>query len=324
MIDADKAISPKIVVLDGYTLNPGDLSWDKIKALGNTHIYEHSALEQVVERAKEAEVILVNKVLITAAIMRQLPQLKCICVTATGTNNVDLEFAAQQQIQVYNAVGYGSPSVAQHVFALMLAITNKVSEHNQTVQEGKWTQNRDFSYWLHSIPELNGKIMGIYGFGRIGQQVGSIAEAFGMKVIANHKHPKRDARPGVEFVDLPTLFKKSDFISLHAPLNKNNEQIVNKQLLEKMKPHAILINTGRGGLINELDLKTALAHNQIGGAALDVLSKEPPPSNHLLLGVKNCIITPHMAWASIEARQRLMEITIENIKNYLDQKKSQA
>jgi len=308
---------PKIVVLDGYTLNPGDLSWNRVKALGPTIVYEHSKAEAVVERSKEAGILLVNKVKLTKAIIGQLPQLKCICVTATGYNNVDLEASRARNIPVCNAVGYSTPSVAQHVFALLLELTNRVGDHNKSVQEGEWSAYRDFSYTLQSIPELEGSTLGIYGFGRIGQKVAEIAQAFGMNILATHKHPERDARPGVEFVPLMQLFEKSDVLTLHAPLSDENRGTVNKELLTRMKPHAILINTGRGGLINEADLKIVLMEKKIFGAALDVLSSEPPPENHPLMGLDNCLITPHLAWASRPARERLMEITVHNIKAFL-------
>ncbi len=306
-----------IVVLDGYTLNPGDLSWDRLEALGSVQIYDHSDESEIVPRAKKADIILANKVDITAEIITALPRLKCICVTATGINNIDLTAAEKRNISVFNASGYGTSSVAQHVFALLLEMTNRVYEHHHSVQNGDWSGQRDFSYWLHSIPELNDKIMGIYGLGRIGQKVADIATAFGMKVIAHHKHSQRDARPNVSFVDLQTLFAQSDVISLHAPLNKDNEGIVDQNLLKHMKPTAYLINTGRGGLINDKDLKVYLEEKRIAGAALDVLDEEPPPSRHILMGLDNCLITPHMAWATRAARQRLMEITVENVATFL-------
>jgi glycerate dehydrogenase len=308
---------PEIVVLDGYTLNPGDLSWNKLKAIGHVTVYEHTREEEILDRAREAEIVLVNKVPMRAATLVQLPKLRCICLLATGYNNIDLQAAGEQGIAVCNAVGYGSASVAQHVFALLLALTHRIAEHNQSVQQGKWSDHRDFSYWLQTIPELKGSTFGIYGFGKIGQQVATIAQAFGMKILATHKHSKRDKRPGIEFVPIEELFAQSDVVSLHAPLTKENEGIINKALLQKMKPSSILINTGRGGLINEEDLAAALKEKVLFGAALDVLSKEPPPKDHPLFGLDNCIITPHMAWAAREARERLLDITVENISAYL-------
>ncbi|MEN0005066.1 MAG: D-2-hydroxyacid dehydrogenase [Bacteroidota bacterium] len=309
--------SPQIVVLDSYTLNPGDLSWEALRAFGPTIIYEHSTPDEIVPRAKEATILLVNKVEMDATKLRQLPNLQLIAVTATGYNNIDLVAAAEQGVVVCNAVGYGTGSVAQHVFALLLELTNRVGAHSASVHQGDWSKQRDFMYTLHPIEELVGKTMGIYGFGRIGQAVGRIAQAFGMEVIAHHKHPERDAQPGVRFVDLPSLFRESDVLSLHAPLTTQNAGIINASNLALMKPSAYLINTGRGGLVEELALKAALESGQLAGAGLDVLSSEPPPTDHPLYGVPNCIITPHNAWASRAARQRLLDIVLENIASFL-------
>lgn len=309
---------PNIVVLDGFTLNPGDLSWDVLQGLGNVTIYEHSSKTEALARAKEAQIILTNKTVIDEAMLAQLPKLKCICLLSTGFNVIDIEAAKKRQLPVCNAVGYGSNSVAQHVFALLLELTNQVGAHHQSVQNGDWSKHRDFSYSIRPIMGLVNKTLGIYGFGKIGQKVGSIAQAFGMRIIAHHKHPKRDARPGVAFVSLDTLFRESDVLTLHAPLNAQNKGIINTANLAKMKPSAFLINTGRGGLIQEADLKNALEKELIAGAALDVLSVEPPPIDHILFGVKNCLLTPHNAWASREARQKLLDIVIENIKAFLD------
>ena len=310
--------SPKIVVLDGYTLNPGDLSWEPLHAIGQVKIYEHSTYEESRERAEDSDIILSNKAIIDKALIEQLLKLKCICVLATGFNNIDIEAARKRQIAVCNAVGYGSDSVAQHVFALLLELTNKVGPHNESVQQGEWARSRDFSYSLSPIQGLAGKTFGILGFGKIGQKVGEIARGFGMKVISSHRHPERDARPWVEFVGLETLFSKSDVLSLHAPLTEETHEIINKKNLKRMKKSAFLINTGRGGLVNEAELKTALEEETLAGAGLDVLSKEPPPVDHILYNTKNCIITPHNAWANRDARQQLLEITIENIKAFLE------
>ncbi len=308
---------PQIVVLDGRTLNPGDLSWNKLKALGHLTVYEHSPAEEIVRRAKDAEVILANKAVLDGERLGQLPRLQCICVTATGYNNIDLEAARMRGIPVCNAVGYGTDSVAQHVFALLLALTNRAEAHHESVQQGQWGRAEDFCYTLTAIPELAGKTMGIYGFGRIGQRVAEIARAFGMAVVATHRHPERDARPGVEFVPLETLFERSDVISLHAPLTEENKGIVNGPLLARMKPSAYLINTGRGGLIDEPALRLALQSAQLAGAGLDVLSIEPPKQGNTLLDAPNILITPHMAWAARGARQRLLDITVENVKAFL-------
>ncbi|MEZ4990624.1 MAG: D-2-hydroxyacid dehydrogenase [Saprospiraceae bacterium] len=308
---------PRIVVLDGYTLNPGDLSWDKLRSLGNTTIYDRSRPEEVVDRAKDAQIVIANKQKLSRETLAALPHLRCISVTATGYNNVDIEAAKERGIRVCNVTGYGTTAVAQHVFAMILNFLNQVAAHHQDVLAGGWSEKEDFAYTLSPITELEGKTLGIYGFGRIGQQVGHLGQAFGMEVIATHKHPQRDAKPWVRFVDLDELFRQSDFLSLHAPLTSENEGIVNKEHLAQMKPTAYIINTGRGGLINEPDLKAALESDQLAGAGLDVLSQEPPPRDHLLFGVKNCVITPHNAWASREARERLMEQTVENVAAFM-------
>lgn len=317
MATQDTPKRPKIVVLDGHTLNPGDLSWNKLKVLGQASIYEHSTPEQIPERAEDADIILVNKAVIDARQLSRLPALKCICVTASGYNNIDVDKAAERNIPVCNAVGYGTDSVAQHVFALLLELTNKVQSHHESVIDGEWGRSRDFCYTLGAIPELAGRVMGIYGFGRIGQRVAAIAQAFGMEVLSTHKHPERDARPGVTFVPIETLFERSDVISLHAPLTEENAGIVNAGLLSRMKRTAYLINTGRGGLIDEAALRLALQSAQLSGAALDVLSEEPPRKGNTLFGAPNCLITPHMAWATREARQRLLDISVENVKAFL-------
>jgi len=308
---------PNIVVLDGYTLNPGDLSWRRLESLGHLTRYDYTPAENIIERAGSATILIVNKAVIDAEVLSQLPLLQCIIVSATGYNNVDIAAARQRNIPVCNAVGYGSDSVAQHVFALLLEWQNRVSTYRQSVQAGDWARSRDFCYYLHTTHELAAQTIGIYGFGRIGQKVALIAQAFGMNVLACHKHPERDAMSDVSFVDVETLFAQSDVVSLHAPLSADNEGFVNQALLGKMKPHALLINTGRGGLIHEADLRKALLAKTIGGAALDVLSQEPPPADHPLMGLENCWITPHIAWASAEARARLMDITVENVQAFL-------
>ncbi|MFT5165969.1 MAG: glycerate dehydrogenase [Saprospiraceae bacterium] len=308
----------KIIVLDGNTLNPGDLDWQVIKNFGETTIYDRTVAEQTVERAIDADIILVNKHPLTAVMLKQLPGLKCICVTATGYNNVDVDFAKSKNIPVCNVLGYSTASVAQHVFSMILNFTNNPQDHNHSVQEGQWQKSKDFSFHLSPFHELARKTLGIYGFGRIGQKVAEIAQAFEMKVIVTHKHPVKDRQAGVQFVHIEELFQESDFISLHAPLTLDNVGIVNKKLLQTMKQSAYLINTARGSLINDIDLREALENKQMAGAGLDVLSTEPPSSEHPLLGVKNCIITPHMSWATVESRKRLLVSTAENIKAFLD------
>lgn len=309
--------TPTIVVLDGYTLNPGDLDWQPLRDLGNTQIYERSPANEVLARAKDADVILVNKIILSEEILAQLPNLKYIGVLATGYNNIDVKAAKSRNIPVCNVVGYASNSAAQHVFALLLELTNQVSRHHQSVLNGDWGECPDFSYTLQPIIGLVNKTIGIYGFGKIGQKVAEIALAFGMKVIAHHKHPKRDARPHVEFVGLEDMFVKSDILTLHAPLSKDNAGIINQKHLALMKSSAFFINTGRGGLVNEVDLKRALEEGRIAGAGLDVLSVEPPVNSNILIGVKNCIITPHQAWASKEARQKLLDEVVANVEAFL-------
>ncbi len=307
----------KITVLDGYTLNPGDLSWAEIEKLGATKIFDRTEAELTIKRSFDSDILVVNKQIIDKAILANLPNLKCICVTATGYNNVDIKAASKRNIPVCNVSGYGSSSVAQHVFALILELLNHVGKYNNSVKNGEWSKVTDFTYYLSPIIGLAGKTLGIYGFGKIGQKVADIALAFDMKVIATHKHPSRDARKGVKFVSLERLFSESNIVTLHAPLNPENEQIVSAKLLKKMKPTAFLINTGRGGLINESDLKVALENKWLAGAGLDVLQKEPPPTNHPLFGIENCIITPHMAWANIDSRSNLLSLTAKNIKAFL-------
>ncbi len=308
----------KIVALDGYTLNPGDLSWEGIENLGSVSIYERTKPEETIERAKDATILLVNKHPLDAQTIDQIPNLKCICVLATGFNNIDIEHARSKSIPVCNVVGYSTASVAQHVFSFILNFVNLPKDHNDSIQKGEWSKNPDFSYQLSPTMELARKTIGIYGFGRIGQKVAEVAQAFGMNVLVTHKHPARDRRAGVQFVVLEELLQESDFVSLHAPLNVDNVGIINASLLKKMKPTAYLINTARGPLINEIDLKEALETGIIAGAGLDVLSKEPPAADHPLYGLKNCIITPHIAWATFESRKRLLQGTIENIKAFIN------
>jgi glycerate dehydrogenase len=308
---------PNICVLDGYTLNPGDLSWDALRQLGEVALYDRSSPEEIIERAQNADIILANKVVISAEAMAQLPNLKCICVTATGYNNINLTAARSQKITVCNVVGYGTESVAQHVFALLLELTNNVALHNASVQKGDWSAQPDFCYWKKPILELSGRTMGIYGFGRIGQKVAGIAMALGMRVISTHRHPERDALVGVTFVPLEQLFSASDVILLTVPLTDKTRGIVSAKLLNTMKPDAYLINTGRGELVNEMDLRAVLLEGKIAGVGLDVLDGEPPRVDHPLFGLPNCLITPHHAWATIQARERMMQITLTNVKAFL-------
>jgi len=308
----------KIVVLDGFTLSQNDLSWEKLEALGEVDIYPRTAPDDFLARAKNADILVVNKYPLDKTTIAQLPKLKYICVSATGYNNTDVKAATERNIPVSNVVGYGSPSVAQHVFAMILHFTNGITQHHQSVQNGDWSRCPDFCYTLFPMIELQGKTIGIYGFGKIGQQVAVLAQAFGMRVLAHHKHPERDAREGVEFVSFDTMTEQSDFITFHAPLTKQNYEIASADFFDKMKKNAYLINTGRGALIHENDLRIALEIGEIAGAALDVLAIEPPVEDNVLFGVKNCIITPHQAWASRESRARLLHEVVNNVKAFLD------
>ena len=302
----------KIVVLDGYTLNPGDLSWDGLRALGECEIFERSATAEVVRRLHAADATLTNKVPITAEMMDSLSGLKYIGVTATGFNIVDVQRAKERGITVTNVPSYGTDSVAQATFALLLELTNRVGHHAQSVREGRWSRCPDFSFWDYPLVELSGLTLGIVGYGRIGQQVGRIAQAFGMKVVAT-QHRHKPADPGVRIVDLETLLRESDVVSLHCPLTPDTKGLINSDRIRLMKPGALLLNTSRGPLVVEKDLAEALHARRIAGAGLDVLTVEPPVEGSLLFNVPNCYITPHQAWATRAARQRLMEISVANL-----------
>ncbi|MBE9465474.1 D-2-hydroxyacid dehydrogenase [Dyadobacter subterraneus] len=305
-----------IVILDGYTLNPGDLDWAPISNLGNTTIYDRSTADEIVERAKDADVVLVNKVILNDTLLSQLPKLKYIGVCATGYNNIDIVSTKKHGIIVTNVKAYGPASVAQHTFALLLALVNRIETHSQSVFQGEWSASADFAYWKTPLVELSGKTMGLIGLGDIGSQVAGIALAFGMKVIAYRKNPGQTNNPDIEMVSLEELFKNSDVISLHCPLTDETKNIINKNSLSSMKPGSYLLNTGRGPLINEEDLAKALADKTIAGAGLDVLSTEPPVSSNPLLSAPNCVITPHIAWASFESRKRLLQMVADNLKSF--------
>jgi glycerate dehydrogenase len=305
----------KIVVTDGYTLNPGDLSWKQIEEMGELTVYDRTKPDEIVERCKDAVIVLTNKVPFNNATLAQLPNLKLIGVTATGYNIIDVQAAAKKGIIVSNVPAYGTDSVAQHTFALLLELTNQVGKHAASVAAGGWVKSPDFSYQLSPVTELTGKTMGIVGWGNIGQQTARIAQAFGMKLL--YYTPSKKENAFASWASLPELFAKSDFISLHCPLKPENTGFVNKELIAKMKSSACIINTSRGPLINEQDLADALNANQIAGAGLDVLSNEPPSADNPLLSAKNCIITPHNAWISKEARQRVMNVTIDNVAGFL-------
>jgi len=291
----------KIVILDGYTINPGDLNWNGIKDLGECLIYDYTPPETTVERSKKAEAILTSKVIFNKEVIEQLPALKYIGVLATGYNVIDTEVTKQAGITVTNIPAYSTESVAQMVFSHILHFVQNISVHSESVKRGDWAESIHFSYHLTPQIELAGKTLGIIGFGQIGEAVAKIGLAFGMKVIYNNRSKKRTSLKAFQ-VDLDTLFMKSDFISINCPLTEDNKEFINSSAINKMKAGAFLINTGRGQLINERDLADALNEGRIAGAGLDVLSTEPPKSDNPLIHAKNCWITPHIAWATFEAR----------------------
>lgn len=310
----------KIVVLDGYALNPGDLSWEGLKNLGDCLIFDRTKPEEVFSRINDAEVIITNKVLIDKHLIDELPMLQYIGVTATGYNVVDVLAASQRGIVVTNIPAYSTNSVAQLVFSHILNVTNRVELHSNSVKANEWTSNPDFAYWKTPQMELSGKTLGIIGFGQIGRKVAEIAKAMGMKIIFQNRSQKAEIPEGMNQKSLSEVFTESDFISLNCPLTTENKEFVNMNLILTMKATAVLINTGRGGLVNEADLAEALNAGRIAAACLDVLSTEPPRSENPLIAAKNCFITPHIAWATIEARQRLMNITVDNLRSYLSGK----
>lgn len=304
----------KLVITDGYSLNPGDLSWEKFRALGEVIYFDRTSPEEIAERCHDADVIITNKTPISADTIQTATRLKMIAVTATGYNIVDIDAAKKKNVVVCNVPEYGTFSVAQHTFALILELTNHVGLHADSVKEGAWNKSLDFSYAKTPLIELKDKVLGIVGLGKIGKQTMPMAQALGMKVIYfGGSDPSGIAKS----VTLEDLFKTSDIVSLHCPLKHDNQGFVNKNLLSQMKPSSFLINTSRGQLINEEDLAFALKNGKLAAAALDVLSKEPPPSNHPLLNISNCLITPHNAWLSYEARQRIMNTTYDNINAFL-------
>lgn len=307
----------EIVILDSYTLNPGDLSWESIQQFGETIIYSRTPSQLVLERCKGATIILTNKVVMSREILEQLPQLKFIAVTATGYNVVDTIAAKEFGIPVSNVAGYGAIAVAQHVFALLLELTNQVGLHSTGVKQGEWVNAADWCYWKQPLIELAGLKMGIVGMGQIGLRVAKLAEAFGMTVVYHSRKPKDLP---YQFVNLDSLFATSDVISFHCPLTEKTDQLLSKQRLQQMKSTAFVINTGRGALVDETALANALAQQEIAGAAVDVLSSEPPLADNPLLNAPNCLITPHQAWGSQSARQRLMNILAENIRCFIDGK----
>ncbi len=306
-----------LVVLDGYTTNPGDCSWDPVAKFGSLDVYERSAVEDIQQRAVNAEVVLTNKTPLSAKILAELPKLKLICVLATGVNVVDLKAAQDRGITVCNVPGYSTPNVAQAVFALLLELTNQTALHAAEVRSGVWSSCPDFCYWRGELVELDGRTLGLVGYGAIGQAVAAVGQALGMNVLAARR--KKTSRPDdVTYVDIDAIFRESDVVSLHCPLTSETEELVNAERLAAMKSSAYLINTSRGGVIHEQDLADALNEGRIAGAGLDVLSVEPPPVSNPLLTAKNCLITPHIAWASRAARQRLIAATSGNIHGFIN------
>ena len=314
--DEKEDAAVKISILDGYTTNPGDCSWQPVAAHGELAVYDRTADVEIVPRAAEAEIVLTNKTPLSAETLVELPNLRLISVLATGVNVVDLEAAKAGGITVCNVPGYSTPNVAQAVFALLLELTNRTAEHAAAVRAGDWTSCPDFCFWRGELVELAGRTLGIVGYGAIGRAVATIGRAFGMQVLANRRSAAT-AEEGVTFTDIDSLFRGSDAISLHCPLTPETTGLVNAKRLAMMKPTAYLINTSRGGVIVERDLAAALNSGQIAGAGLDVLSAEPPPADNPLLAAKNCLITPHIAWASRASRERLIAATAENVRCFL-------
>ena len=309
----------KIVVLDGFTLNPGDLSWSELEALGDCTVYDRTAPEHLPARVREAEAVLTNKAMLDARAIAQMPHLQYIGVLATGFNIVDVEAARRREIAVTNVPGYSTDSVAQVTFALLLELTHHVGHHAETVRAGRWSAGLDFSYQDFPLIELRGLTLGIIGFGQIGQAVARLARAFGLRVVA-HRRPRHLADDGewadIEFVDLDTLFGRSDIVTLHCPLTPETTGLIGPGSLRRMKPSAFLLNTSRGPLVDEAALAEALDAGRLAGAGLDVLSREPPPLDNPLLRARNCLVTPHIAWASGAARARLMTAIAGNLRAF--------
>jgi len=307
-----------IVILDGHTANPGDLSWSEIEALGSVTVYPRTAASDVVARARDADIVLTNKTVISRESIAALPRLRCIGVLATGYNIVDVEAAKERAIPVCNVPEYSTPNVAQAVFALLLELTNHTGHHARTVRDGRWAACEDFCYWDGELVELAGLTLGLVGYGRIGRAVAAVGRAFGMRVLAHRRtSATTGGDEGVTIVDLPTLLRESDVVSLHCPLTPETLGLINAETISLMKPTAFLINTSRGPLVNEADLAVALDQRRIAGAGLDVLSVEPPPVSNPLLTARHCIITPHIAWATLNARRRLIEVTAANLRGFV-------
>lgn len=311
----------KLVVLDGYALNPGDLSYDCLNPFGEVTVYDRTdSEEEAIARIGDAEIVLINKVPVTESLLAACPGIRLICVQATGYNVVDCAACARRNIPVTNVPSYGTAAVAQFTMALLLELCHRVGLHDRDVHQGGWTRNGSFTYWLTPQMELAGKTMGIIGFGRIGRAVGRLARAFGMEVLAYNRSQCEEGAQIGAYVDLDTLLAKSDAVSLHCPLFPETKGIINARSIAKMKDGAILLNTSRGPLVEEAALAQALNAGKLRGAAVDVVSQEPIVEGNPLLGCRNCIITPHMAWAPVESRQRLLDTVVENIRSFLDGK----
>lgn len=309
----------KIVILDAFTSNPGDLSWDALKEFGKVTVHDRTAPNEVVARCAGCEVVLTNKVVLNAKIMDQLADLKYIGVLATGTNVVDLDYARQRGICVTNIPGYSTDSVVQHIVAFMLHFSSMVSMHNDAVHKGDWVNSKDFCFTLGTLNELSGSTLGIIGLGTIGRKLAKVADALGMKIVAAHQSSmnRLELSYNVEWLQVDEVFAQADFLSLNCPLTPETEKLVNAERLQKMKSSAIIINTGRGPLVNEQALAVALNSGTIAGAGLDVLCTEPPIRDNPLLSANNCVITPHIAWASREARGRLIATAADNLTAFI-------
>ena len=311
----------KIVVLDGYTLNPGDLSWDDIRQFGDLKVYDRTEFDskEILKNIGDAEIIFTNKTPLSKSVLNQVPHLKYIGVLATGFNNIDIETAKSHGITVTNVPTYGTQAVAQFTMALLLELCHHVGAHSDAVKQGEWTASPDFCFWNSPLIELDGKTLGIIGFGKIGQATAQMAQAFGLNILAYNRSKNPDLESETcKYVALDELFKLSDIISLHCPQTESTKGIINKANIDKMKDGVMIINTARGGLIVEEDLKTALNSEKVAGAAVDVVSTEPIEAENPLLDAKNCIITPHIAWAPKASRSRMMQTTVENLKSYLE------
>ena len=307
-----------IVILDGYSANPGDLSWDELKEMGNVTVYDRTSPSETIARAAEADIVLTNKVVIGKEEMAQLPHLKYIGVLATGYNVVDIETAHERGITVTNVPAYSTESVAQMVFAHLLTVTNRTEHYAQENRNGRWTNNKDFCYWDFPHMELLGKTFGIVGLGNIGMRVATIANAFGMRVCASTSKSEDQLPSFIEKKSLTELFSECDVISLHCPLTPDTHHLINSETLQKMKPSAILINTGRGPLVDDQAVAEALAEDRLAAFCADVLTNEPPKATNPLLSQPNAFTTPHIAWASKEARIRLLQVAINNVRSFLN------